>query len=178
MTYCNRQRMNYFERMKYAALLFLYVLDIDAYCNVGDIPVQPDFDIKRVSLFVSKVKKKNRQRPGTETIRAQIQPSKPKQEITKISISQNTKRTYSQPNEQLFPKRWRLSNPNRTKTNMDTHQVKRQLNSDTKTTALERSVMNWGPNYDLRRQPRPSLLKWYKTFIWLFGPHENPITRQ
>ena len=34
------------------------------------------------------------QRPGTEAIRTQIQPSKPKREITKITKNQNTKRTY------------------------------------------------------------------------------------
>ena len=33
------------------------------------------------------------QRPGTEAIRTQIQPSKLKREITKITNSQNTKRT-------------------------------------------------------------------------------------
>ena len=44
------------------------------------------------------------QRSGTEQ-------SKPKssQEITKIISSQNTKRTYDQPSEQLFPKSWPLS---------------------------------------------------------------------
>ena len=56
------------------------------------------------------------QRSGTEAIRTQIQPSKPKREITKITNSQNTKRIYGQPSEQLFSKRWQLSNPNRTKT--------------------------------------------------------------
>ena len=45
------------------------------------------------------------QRPGTEAISTQIQPSKPKREITKITNSQKTKRTYSKPSEQLFPKR-------------------------------------------------------------------------
>ena len=55
------------------------------------------------------------QRPGTEAIRTQIKPPKPKREITKITNSQNTKRTYSQPSEQLFPKRWPLSNLYRTK---------------------------------------------------------------
>ena len=58
------------------------------------------------------------QRSGTEAIRTQIQPSKPKWEITKITYithSQNTKRTYGQLSEQLFPKRWPLSNQNRTK---------------------------------------------------------------
>ena len=72
------------------------------------------------------------QRSGTEAIRTQIQPSKPKPEITKITNSQNTKRTYGQPSTQLFPKRWPLSNPNRTKNNMNTCKVKRHRNPDTK----------------------------------------------
>ena len=55
------------------------------------------------------------QRSGAEAIRAQIQPSKPKREITHITNSQRTKRTYGQPSEQLFPTRWPLSNRNRTK---------------------------------------------------------------
>ena len=45
------------------------------------------------------------QRPGTGAIRTQIQPSKPKREITKITNCQYTKRTYGQPNEQLFPQK-------------------------------------------------------------------------
>ena len=45
------------------------------------------------------------QRPGSEAIRTQIQPSKPKREITEITNSQNTKRSYGHPSEQLFPKR-------------------------------------------------------------------------
>ena len=61
------------------------------------------------------------QRSGTEAIRTQIQRSKPKLKITNITISQNTKRTYGQPSEQLFPKRWPLSNRNRTKSNINTH---------------------------------------------------------
>ena len=55
------------------------------------------------------------QRSGTEAIRTPIQPSKPKREITNITNSQNTKTTYGQPSEQIFPKRWPLSNRNRTK---------------------------------------------------------------
>ena len=47
--------------------------------------------------------------------RTQLQPSKPKRKITNITNSQNTKRTYGQPIGQLFPKRWPLSNRNRTK---------------------------------------------------------------
>ena len=72
------------------------------------------------------------QRSGTEAIKTQIQPSKPKREITKITNSQNKKGTYGQPNEQLFPKRWPLSNQNRTKNNINTRKVKRHRNSDTK----------------------------------------------
>ena len=49
------------------------------------------------------------QRSRTEGIRTETQPSKPKREITYITNSQNTKRTYGQPSEQLFPKRWPLS---------------------------------------------------------------------
>ena len=71
-------------------------------------------------------------RSRTEAIRIQIHPSTPKREITKITNSQNTKRTYGQPSEQLFPKRWPLSNPNRTKNNMNTRKVKCHRNSDTK----------------------------------------------
>ena len=73
------------------------------------------------------------QESGTETIRIQIQPSKPKREITKITNSQTTKRTYGQPIERLFlPKRWPLSNLNRTKYDMNTRNLKRHRNSDTK----------------------------------------------
>ena len=50
-------------------------------------------------------KVKRMKRPGTEAISTQIQPSKPKRDMTKITQSQNTKRTYGQPSEQLFPKR-------------------------------------------------------------------------
>ena len=73
------------------------------------------------------------QRSGTEVIRTQIQPAKPKREISDITNNHNTKRTYGQPSEQLFPKRWPFSNRNRTKNNMNTHKVKRHRNSDTKT---------------------------------------------
>ena len=30
----------------------------------------------------------------------------------------------------------------------------------------------------LRGQPLPQFLKWYKTFSWLFGSHDYPLTRQ
>ena len=61
------------------------------------------------------LKVKFMQRQGTAAIRTQIQTSKPKRKITKITNSQNTKRTHGQSYEQLFPKRWPLSNPNLTK---------------------------------------------------------------
>ena len=118
------------------------------------------------------------QRSGTEAIRTQIQLSKPEREITNITNSQNTKRTYGQPSEKLFLKRWPLSNRNRTKTDRNTRKVKRHQNSDTKTgnkepqktTALERSVMNyWGLKLALRVQPHPKFLKWYKIFIIISG---------
>ena len=68
-----------------------------------------------VSCSFMKIEVKSMQRTGTEAIRTQIQPSKPKPEIIDISNSQNTKRTYGQPSEQLVPKTCPLSNRNRTK---------------------------------------------------------------
>ena len=88
-------------------------------CNVDSLT--PHF-------YIVKVKSKQ----GTEAIRSQIKPSQPKGEITKITNSQNTKRIYGQPREQLFPKRWPLSTLNRTKKYMNTRKVKRHRNSDTK----------------------------------------------
>ena len=70
-------------------------------------------------------------------MKLQIQPSKPKKEITKITNSQNTKRSYGQSSEQLFPKGRPLSNPNRTKNNINTHKVKRHRNSHTKNSNRE-----------------------------------------
>ena len=65
---------------------------------------------------------KSMQISGNEAIRTQIQHSQ-KREITKITNSQNTKRTYGQPSEQLFPKKWPLSNPARAENNMNTHNI-------------------------------------------------------
>ena len=48
----------------------------------------------------------------------------PKLEITKITISQNTERTYGKPNGQLSPKRWPLSYLNLTKYHLNTQKVK------------------------------------------------------
>ena len=44
------------------------------------------------------------QRPGIEAIKTQIQPSKAKQEITKITNCQNTKKIYGKLSEQPFLK--------------------------------------------------------------------------
>ena len=71
-------------------------------------------------------------------------PQNQKREITNITNSQNTKRTYCQPSEQLFPKRWPLSNRNRIRNNMNTHKVKRYRNSDTKKQrTTTRQVFKW-----------------------------------
>ena len=51
------------------------------------------------------------QRSGTEAIRTQLQPSKPKREITNIANSQNAKRTIV---NRVITKKWPLSNQNRT----------------------------------------------------------------
>ena len=64
-------------------------------------------------------KVKSMQRSGTEAIRT----------IQLVQIQ----REHGQPSEQLFPKRWPLSNRNRTKNNMNTHKGKRHKNSDPKT---------------------------------------------
>ena len=78
------------------------------------------------------LKVKCMQRPGTEAIKTQIQPSKPKREITKITNIQNTKGTYNgQLSEQLFSKRWLLRHPNQTLNKINTHKMKRHKNSDT-----------------------------------------------
>ena len=77
-------------------------------------------DVKEKSLMhmwcYIHLKVKSMQRSGTEAIRTQH----PALIITKITNSQNTIRTYGQPNERLFPKRWLLSNPNRTKNKINT----------------------------------------------------------
>ena len=78
---------------------------------------------------------------------------KTKREITKITNSQNTKRTYGQPSEQLFPQRWPLSNSNQTKmiwTNTrwnvtETLTPKIGNREPQQNNTLERSVSNyWG----------------------------------
>ena len=114
--------------------------------------VGPAKDNNQASTNYLKVK--SIQRSRNDAIKTQIQPSKPKREITSITNRQNKKRTYGQPSEQLFPKRWPLNNHNRTKNNVNTRMVKRHRNSDAKeqaiekhnkVTALERSVINyWG----------------------------------
>ena len=50
----------------------------------------------------------------SEAIRTKIHRLKQKREITNITNSQNTKRTYGQRLEQPLPKRWSLSNRIRT----------------------------------------------------------------
>ena len=92
----------------------------------------------------------DKQWPGIDAIRTKVPPSKPKWEITKITISRTTKRTYGKPNKQLSPKRWSLSYLNLTKYHLNTQKVKtvqkltlKQANTDNKirSTTLEQSVI-------------------------------------
>ena len=83
-----------------------------------------------ILLHTRIIEVKSMQRSGTEATRTEIQPSKPKWEITYITNCQNTRRTH-RPSEQLFPKRWPLSNRNRTKKIMNSHKVKCHRNSKT-----------------------------------------------
>ena len=76
------------------------------------------------------------QKSGTEVIKTKIQPSKPKREIANTTHSQNTKRTYGQPSEQISRK-VATQQANRTKHNINIHKVKRPRNSDTKKQAKE-----------------------------------------
>ena len=39
-------------------------------------------------------------------------------------------------------------------------------------------LLGGGLKHVLLRKPRPPFLKWHKTFSWLFGSHDNPLTRQ
>ena len=95
------------------------------------------------------------QRSGTEAIKTQIQPSKPKREITNILNCKIQREHIVNRVSSYIPKvATQISNRNRTKNYMKTHKVKRHRNCGTKkqatenqntTTALERSVMNyWG----------------------------------
>ena len=45
-------------------------------------------------------------------------------------------------------------------------------------TIVERSFNYCGPtSMILRHQLRPKFLKWLEIFSWLFGSHDNPLTR-
>ena len=70
---------------------------------------------------------------------------------------------------------------------MNKHKVKHHRNSDTKTanrnhirtTALERTVMNYcGAYTSFNGQTSPSVTDVVRTFSWLFGSHDHPLTRQ
>ena len=97
----------------------------------NDALAQP-LRLKILQFFYMKTGVKSMHGSRTEANSTQIQPSNQRREITNITNSQDTKRTYGQRSEQLFPKRWPPSNRNRTKNNMNTYKVKRHRNSDTK----------------------------------------------
>ena len=72
---------------------------------------------------------------------------------------------------------------------MNTHKLKRQRNSDTKTGNGEpqhnyrlRTVRNeflgGGGGAETSFTVPTSPVQWYKTFSWLFGSHDNPLTLQ
>ena len=65
--------------------------------------------------------------------------------ITKITNSQNSKRTYGQPSGQLFPTLWPLINPNRTKNDIIKHKVKRHRNADTNKNRQQRTTTELPP---------------------------------
>ena len=65
---------------------------------------------------------------------------------------------------------------------MNTRKLKRHRNSDTKTrqqrTTTELPHWNGQLKLVLRAQSHPQFLKLYRTFSWLFGSHDDPLTRQ
>ena len=63
-------------------------------------------------------------------MRTEVLRLKPKWEITKITISHNTQRTYGKSNEQLSPKTWPLSYLNLTKYHLDTQKQKQRTKSE------------------------------------------------
>ena len=74
------------------------------------------------------LKVKRMQTSGTEAIRTQIKPSKPKREITKITNSKiQREHIVNCYGEQLFPKTWPLSNPYRTNNYMNTCETSPKL---------------------------------------------------
>ena len=112
------------------------------HCQIAVSEFSTDFDSWDMLTIIES--RSPIQRSGTEAIRTQIQPSKPKRKIIKITNSQNTKRTYGKPSEQLFPKRWPLIKPSQTKNYMNTCKVKRHRNSDTKN-RQQRTTTNLPP---------------------------------
>ena len=76
-------------------------------------------DINPSGVQIAK-REKGMQCPGTDAIRTKAPLSKRKWKIPEITISQNRKRTYGIPNDQLSPKRWPLSYLNLTKYHLDT----------------------------------------------------------
>ena len=89
-----------------------------------EMPRKHHYHKHNVLTHMQNIKLKSMQRSGTKAIRTQIQPSKPAREITKITNSQNTKRTYGQRVSSYFPKGGHSATQNRNKHNINTRKVK------------------------------------------------------
>ena len=87
---------------------------------------------------------------------------KTKIEKTKITNRHNTKRTYGQPSEQLFPKRWPLSNLNGAKQLVNTNETSPKLTSKqatenhNRTTTLEPSIIIYRVGWGINRFTAPT----------------------
>ena len=143
---------------------------------------------KIIKVMFTPMKVTRMQRSGTEAIRTLIKPKQTKRKIIKIQIVKIQREYMVNRVSSYFQKRWPLSNQDRTKNNTNTRKVKRHQNSDTKT-GIRKPQQNYrlgtvsnevlkGLKLVLRAQPNPQFLKWYKTFSWLFGSHDNLLTRQ
>ena len=54
----------------------------------------------------------------------------------------------------------------------------RQQQQNYRLGTVSNELLGGGLKLILREQPHPQILKWYKILSWLFGLHDNPLTRQ
>ena len=122
-------------------------------CTIYPFGVKSRYKIYCTNISIV-LKAESMQRPGTEATRTQIQPHKPKRKTTNATNSQNIKRTHGQQSELPPPKRWPLSNRNRTKNNTNTRKVKHHRNPDTKKTGNREPQQNHHPGTVSNEPPR------------------------